>query len=284
MDKSSKYNKCYSVLGVLPDDKWETIRRAYKSQIRRWHPDRYQNRHHQQLAEEKTKEINRAYHELYNYLRSHGTLPPSAQAAATPGAAQHPVHAREPSQSARRPAQSTNEAARELTAPRAPQRKRYSSVAVAVISIAAAFLIWDQYRLLGHRLEVNDYEHPDESFPNIRSGFPTPPEKTRTEYRVLRKLDPPIDTTTSSRKEIDSSINPNTATPTTPDPAAPRAFGHGSSKEIVLAVQGVPDRQTEHVWYYGTSRVYFRNNKVAGWADSPSVPLRLHVRQEGTVR
>jgi hypothetical protein len=52
-------------------------------------------------------------------------------------------------------------------------------------------------------------------------------------------------------------------------------FGHGSSKEEVLAVQGAPDRDTGNVWEYGYSRVYFDNNRVTGWHEAPMTALRI---------
>ena len=75
MDRPKNYAKCYAILGVFPDDDWTTVRNAYQRQIRRWHPDRYQNRSHQELAEEKTKALNYAYHELSDYHRRFGALP-----------------------------------------------------------------------------------------------------------------------------------------------------------------------------------------------------------------
>lgn len=52
-------------------------------------------------------------------------------------------------------------------------------------------------------------------------------------------------------------------------------FGKGSSKKEVLAVQGAPERDAENVWDYGVSRVYFDNDRVKGWDESPLNPLRV---------
>jgi len=52
-------------------------------------------------------------------------------------------------------------------------------------------------------------------------------------------------------------------------------FGMGSSKLEVLAVQGSPSSASGNVFRYGASEVYFVGDRVVGWRDAPSDPLRL---------
>ncbi len=51
----------YEVLGVSPNDDEETIKKAYRALVKKYHPDRYQNTPLAEEANEKLKEINRAY-------------------------------------------------------------------------------------------------------------------------------------------------------------------------------------------------------------------------------
>lgn len=51
----------YEVLGVSPDDDEETIKKAYRSLVKKYHPDRYANSPLAEQANEKLKEINLAY-------------------------------------------------------------------------------------------------------------------------------------------------------------------------------------------------------------------------------
>lgn len=51
----------YEVLGVYRDADEETIKKAYRTLIKKYHPDKYVNTPMADMASEKTKEINKAY-------------------------------------------------------------------------------------------------------------------------------------------------------------------------------------------------------------------------------
>jgi hypothetical protein len=54
----------------------------------------------------------------------------------------------------------------------------------------------------------------------------------------------------------------------------PTSFTIGSSKDVVLMVQGTPTAFTEDRFEYGRSEVLFRNNRVVSWKEDPaSAPL-----------
>jgi len=58
-----------------------------------------------------------------------------------------------------------------------------------------------------------------------------------------------------------------------------RFFSVGSTKNDVIAVQGTPTLLAQDKFGYGTSEVYFRNNRVVSWKDDPtSIPLRASSR------
>lgn len=56
----------YEVLGVSPDADEETIKKAYRDLVKKYHPDRYVNNPLADLAAEKIKEINKAYDMIMN--------------------------------------------------------------------------------------------------------------------------------------------------------------------------------------------------------------------------
>jgi hypothetical protein len=58
------------------------------------------------------------------------------------------------------------------------------------------------------------------------------------------------------------------------DIGSPSNFTVGSSKDEVLAAQGTPDAFTDSEFHYGTSRVFFDNDRVTSW-DSRHPTLRV---------
>ena len=60
----AEYKDPYKVLGVNPTDSDDTIKDAYRRLVRKYHPDKYADGDHKELAEEKMKEVNFAYEEI----------------------------------------------------------------------------------------------------------------------------------------------------------------------------------------------------------------------------
>lgn len=56
----------YEVLGVSPNADEETVKKAYKELVKKYHPDKYVNNPLADLAAEKMKEINQAYDMIVN--------------------------------------------------------------------------------------------------------------------------------------------------------------------------------------------------------------------------
>lgn len=54
-------NNPYEVLGIKEGASEEEIKKAYREQVKKYHPDQYQNNPLSSLAEEKLKELNEAY-------------------------------------------------------------------------------------------------------------------------------------------------------------------------------------------------------------------------------
>ncbi len=63
----------YEVLGVSPTADEETVKKAYKELVKKYHPDKYVNNPLADLAAEKMKEINQAYDMIINKKTSTGT-------------------------------------------------------------------------------------------------------------------------------------------------------------------------------------------------------------------
>ena len=68
--------KCYQVLGVPRGCTWEELRSAYRRQVQKHHPDRFQQQPDQQhLAKERMLELNKAFNTLEEYYKKNGVLP-----------------------------------------------------------------------------------------------------------------------------------------------------------------------------------------------------------------
>lgn len=60
----------YEVLGVSENADMETVKKAYKELVKKYHPDKYVNNPLADLASEKLKEINKAYDMIMNGTQS----------------------------------------------------------------------------------------------------------------------------------------------------------------------------------------------------------------------
>ncbi len=67
-----KMSNPYEVLGVSENDSDETIKKAYRDLVKKYHPDQYTDNPLSSLASEKIKEINVAYDEIMR-IRQNGT-------------------------------------------------------------------------------------------------------------------------------------------------------------------------------------------------------------------
>lgn len=57
----AKLNNPYEVLGIKEGASEDEIKRAYREQVKKYHPDQYQDNPLSKLAEEKLREVNEAY-------------------------------------------------------------------------------------------------------------------------------------------------------------------------------------------------------------------------------
>lgn len=216
----------YSTLGLKPGSSWNEIRSRYRSLIKKWHPDRFQQdgKKHR-LAEEKTREITRAYKTLADYYRKHGSTPTHPVPVPVPAAA-----TRSPETAASVPA-STAQAG---PSPHTPVEATggLTFFILTVIAVLLALWWWED--------------------PVDHQGINTQPLPNNASQEVAR---------------------PAAGDNTTSHPAD-QFFTLGSKLGEVYAIQGVPSKTEQGVWYYGKSRVYFVDGSVSRWDSHPDNPLR----------
>lgn len=299
---TERYAKNYRILGVPPDVTWKQLRQVYKSLVNNWHPDRFQQDTRQRkLAEEKTKEINQAYQELAVHYKKFGALPQVTKATKTPATNDlspqdapdtHSVHA--PQDTEASSAVVTSPLVRRSQWFKLTPRAIAGAALVGIAYLTLEIMPWESSDGLApdknHSDEAADKQKNEETYHRRPSekkyftfgtslgevyaiqGVPTKTEQDIWYYgrskiyfakgkvqRWEESPDNPLQTT----------INPGT------ERINAEFFGTGSSKKEVIAVQGVPERDAGNVWDYGLSRVYFDNDRVKGWDESPFNPLKV---------
>lgn len=70
------FKRSYEVLGLQPGSTWAELQIAYRRQVQKWHPDRFEQRPEEQvLAAQRMQDLNEAFAVLEQYYREQGRLP-----------------------------------------------------------------------------------------------------------------------------------------------------------------------------------------------------------------
>lgn len=277
---NEKYLHHYRILGLAPGCTQKELKAAYHRLARKWHPDRHVERpaasRGRRSAEERIKEINHAYWSLSDHYRKHGRLPlePVSPASQTfDGAPSDPEH--------------SSSAGNVGSARNSSSYWRYLFIGML---LGIGFVIWhnrpatETVTLPSSPGAVDESQPPGKEYFSVGSrigdvyaaqGAPTKTEgdvwhygKSRIYFskgRVTRWVEDSNHPLMVSRiEEADNEASP----------PANGFFSIGSTKQEVRAIQGKPLRETDTLWEYRVSRVYFKNDRVTSWYSSPVDPLR----------
>jgi hypothetical protein len=260
--------KCYQVLGVSRDCTWDELRTAYRRQVQKHHPDRFQQQPDKQLiAKERMLELNKAFDTLEEYFKKTGHLPtdtlkrPAVEPATyTQAETVNPQTNTRPSYSAPdiKPAKSNQ------------TTRRTSWGLVIVIAILGYYFFWETV------------PEPDNSYSNASSGVPLHESNTTIRDGTLKHssqdhLPKEIDSNqVHTEPGIDRQMLPsNNLAPLGMQGKIDEGpyFTYGDTPGKVFEVQGVPTRTVGDIWFYGSSEVHFNKGVVVSWYNSPSHPL-----------
>lgn len=294
------YSGHYATLGVSPQTDWKTLRSRYRQLIKRWHPDRFSTEPEQRRqAEERTKEITLAYQALERYWRDNGVLPPLPQASAPV----RPVVSRAGAEAGASPVGGPArrftpwESEREAGVPQRRRARRRMSAVLAVAAVCAALYIVSGK--LRERPQLDELETAEQT-PTPQPPAPPTQRKRSAERGPGIKVGSTFgdvyaiqgvptsssgDTWTYGKSRIhfvDGKVtsweehldNPLRVERQVAHLLHAGFFGIGSTKREVRATQGPPTMETDRVWYYGPSKVYFDRDRVVRWEESPVQPLR----------
>jgi hypothetical protein len=305
------YSDCYAALGVSPDVDWKTLRAQYKRLIGKWHPDRFSaDIGRKEIAEERSKRITLAYRALEKYRRDHGGVLPRVEPVPAAVDAQRPTRNAEPTPvRATRAEMHTTGATVGERAKRRPGRAYRVAIVLSALTVAlylargyldasapidkqpadivSAPDVAPQAPLLG--------DAPSESHGILHGstlgevyaiqGVPTLTERNTWHYgksqihfargKVISWDEHPDNPLRIAPVQSGIGLDPSGIASDQSVPLRHRHFDVGSTKDEVRAIQGPPVTETDTVWDYAPSRVYFERNRVVRWEESPMQPLRV---------
>jgi hypothetical protein len=295
MIMSNIYLQHYRTLGAQPGCSWRELRGAYRRLVKTWHPDRYERQDNKQdkgIAENRIKDINKAYRSLSDYYKKHGNLPPAYEEATLHDPWETPDFTTEHSPGAEAGVAKT----------KSPGRLHPLRLILVGMLIGSGYVAWVSYTRDNSQAPSppagtqppavpaaamtaapgQQWKEIEARYFTIGStigevyaiqGIPTKTDDTVWYYGESRVY---FHNGTVARWED----SPETPLRASFIPEAPRSnakfFSKGSTKSEVKSAQGAPLYESERVWDYGLSKVYFEYGRVSGWQESPMKPLKIH--------
>ena len=261
MNQKYSYKECYQILRIKSDCNWTELRKSYKLQIQKWHPDRYkENSPQKNAANNKIKHLNIAFQQLSNYRQEHGSLPVIEQVnfTASPSIVSH----------SKPTTPKTNNTQYRSTATNHREKKKKTTTTL-ILTIAA--ILYILFRT------PQDIDNNDSEQAHIKNTIIN--SKLQTKSTIQEKKN--IKTPANQFESINHSLTPVINNSATSEPDATDQsetfFTFGSTIGEVISIQGVPDKIENNVWFYGKSKVFFIDGKVSKWERIPSHPLKAHI-------
>jgi hypothetical protein len=249
---SDNIERDYKTLHLEPEASFDEVKRAYRSLVKVWHPDRFaQTPHMQQQALEKLQVINRAYANIRS-----ASLPPCSRSTPAPMPSNRGATSQETPGKAVVDCRSSAETGRVPT-------WTIALAAFITLRLLVAYVLagtpWPQALPLTPAADV-------------LSSAPAVSLPTRVQQPAVASA--PAQVPAAEVADHGASLPPGSVD----QPYSTRQyFTVGSTKAEVLAVQGTPSLAEAHLWEYGGSRVYFRYGKVTRWEVWPRWPLKVRL-------
>ena len=288
---NNHYLEHYQALEIQPGCSFKDLRYAYRRLVKEWHPDHFiggRENSDPEYAESKIKDINKAFRSLSDYYKKNGCLPIGPEEAADLNNRSAFLWPENRQSKHRRPSQgkkaSTFSISLRLMIAGAILGVGYvtwktqiqEQNAPANLATPANSVPAEQYQL-GSRQSRKPEEHftVGSTLGDVIAiqGPPTSIEGNVWHYGQS-KVYMEKGVVTKWENDSDSPLKAFLV-PTTHNPSV-KLFTIGSSKQEVRAVQGSPLMENENLWEYRISRIYFKDQKVLGWYDSPLDPLKIH--------
>lgn len=296
----SDYLQDYHALGLEPGCNLRALKSARRRLVQSWHPDRFPHPSEaKQHAEQRIKEINTAFDRLIVYHRNFGVLPGHTPPDTTQPTATSPASPRgsDESRSANLDRHSHGpEAARRHFTVSIPWRLVLVVTLTLVVVAETIRTVLDPDALDGQPNTTSEPSLNATTAPISRTiQKPSPPPanyfslgSSLGDVYAIQGI--PSATENGAWHYGKSTVyfsdgvvigwHHDTADPLKiallPSTAKREAdlFTFGSTKAEVRAIQGAPLVETDTLWDFGLSKVYFRDDRVVGWDSSPMYPLK----------
>lgn len=288
----------YRQLDLAPGCSLSALKAARRRLVKSWHPDHFPGGSaEKRRAEERIKEINIAFDRLLDYHRRFGALPPASTA--TPETTLDPTPAAGASAPPPNRSTPTNRPSNKPDSRGLSPRAKISRPLRWAIALVAVILLNETIRTnVEPEPASDDTQESTEASPAQQTARSEPPANAAPIPQRFFKVGSTIDDVYSiqgpptfaengvwhyGKSKIyftngvvtsweSSSANPLSVPP--PPPPEPQIFTIGSTKAEVRKLQGSPLVETDTLWDYGLSKVYFREDRVVGWDSSPLKPLK----------
>ena len=234
MKQSHSYEKCYKLLNINIDCSWEELRKAYRTLVHKWHPDRCVDEKEKALATDKVKDLNTAYKQLSDYYNKHEVLPlfPPLIQAVKPS----PTVTKEELSSVK--ATKVSPTRKQIKSKQKSNLKSIFIFAVVVITVA---IIYPYLNSIVMTMPTQ-FDSADEALLSKKNVF-----ESKAGTKKKKKIKTKIET---------------------------EYFTYGSTLGEVVLIQGPPDKTIGEVWFYGESEIHFEDGLVIEWLRTANNPLK----------
>ncbi|MDH5767039.1 MAG: J domain-containing protein [Gammaproteobacteria bacterium] len=239
--QNQDYSDHYRALRIDPNKpglEYKDIRKAYKLEIQKWHPDRFEDGSAQhKAANTKIKRLNHAFKMLQKYHKEHNSLPIITLQSHTYANTTN----RNGNNNLNRSQETTSNCDLEL-----PSYKQHSIksifIVLSIIIICYIMITHEQQYKIPHN---NLHQSPKQSIHD-------PSSKAATTNAKNPGL--PLKSDSHEIAQPESHHGESTS-----------FFTYGSTVGEVIDIQGIPNKIEGDTWHYGQSRVYFRKGIVIHW-------------------
>jgi len=297
------YEECFALLGVTADVTWSELRRAYRRQLQKWHPDKVRyNNIDLKIAENKFNAIQTAFTILEKYYLTHETLPPILTHSDITSPTKN-------SKQANNTAKVDYTLRNRGTSSHSGSKGIFPTSFFVLLTLGAVIYFFLNY--IYQEANVQSIEIPaqnetqptsvDKSTESIQPSQSHAPVKRTfgfgTSMLEVKEIQGPPShqngniwfygksyvifsngIVTDWFQHESSPLNikqTNSAPKVLSTFNQPKKIQLGMTKSEVMAIQGEPMQDLVDVWVYGNSKIYFKNGHVVSWINSTLDPLKL---------